>query len=373
MPIATRTVLCALLASLALGALAPAALAGGQAPDPRSPNPLVGQRWFVDHQQPAWRQWRAYRRKGQRHREALMWKIAREPKFRWFGRFNRPARKAVADYIQRAESRGEVPLIATLRHQGKRCNSHYRAGGAREDRRTRSWFRDFARAIGSHQAVIAFEPDSVGTIKCLARSRRKARYRVLRYGVEQFAKLPNATVYIEATASDWVGASKVARALRRIGIAKVRGFMLNSTHYDWTSSNIRYGLDVSRRVGGKHFIISTHFNGRGPVHYRRYINRRRHLYKTVNVHCHPLHRGLGPRPTTATANPKVDAYMWIGRPGFSGGSCNGGPLPVGTWWPARALSLARNATSWLGPPRGTRFGFKRGRYSLRAVAGDQLR
>jgi hypothetical protein len=65
--------------------------------------------------------------------------------------------------------------------------------------------------------------------------------------------------------------------------------------------------------------------------------------------------------------------MWVNRPGYSGGRCNGGPLPVGTWWPARALSLAANATSRLGPARGTRFGFPRGRFSLRDVAGDQLR
>ena len=144
------------------------------------------------------------------------------------------------------------------------CNRRYQGGGPREDARTRSWFRAFARGIGRSRVIIAFEPDSVGTIKCLARSRRKARSRLLRYGVDVLSKLPNATIYIEATASDWVPAARVARALRRIGVHKVRGFMLNTTHYDWTSRNIRYGLDVSRRVGGKPFVVSTHFNGRGP-------------------------------------------------------------------------------------------------------------
>jgi endoglucanase len=351
---------------------APSALAqDARGIDPASPNPLAGQRLFVDHQQPSWRQWRSYRKKGMKAREGLMWRIAREPKFRWFGRFNKPATKEVREYIRRAERAGEVPLIATLRHQGKACNARYTGGGAREDARTRRWFRSFAGAIGAHRVVIAFEPDSVGTIKCLARSRRKARLRLLRYGVEQFAKLPGATVYIEGTASDWVPARRTAKALRYIGIDKVRGFMLNVTHYDWTGRNIRYGLDVSRRVGGKHFLISTSFNGRGPVHYRRRSGRRN---LTINVFCHPLFRGLGPAPTTQTANPAVDAYMWIGRPGLSGGSCNGGPLPVGTWWPKRGLMFARYATSWLYPPRGTRFGFGRGKLSLRAAAGrDNLR
>ncbi len=93
-------------------------------------------------------------------------------------------------------------------------------------------------------------------------------------------------------------------------------------------------------TGGKPFIVNTSENGRGPVHYRSWIDRSRHLWRTINVWCHPLRRGLGIPPTTFTANPKVDAYMWINRPGYSGGSCNGGPLPIGSWWPERALMFA---------------------------------
>ena len=104
-----------------------------------------------------------------------------------------------------------------------------------------------------------------------------------------------------------------------------------------------------RRVGGKQFIINTSVNGRGPIHI--------HGGRTRNVWCNPPRRGLGPRPTTATGHPLVDAFMWIGRPGYSAGACNGGPLPVGTWWPERALMYARFATDWLSPPQGTNNGF----------------
>ena len=88
-------------------------------------------------------------------------------------------------------------------------------------------------------------------------------------------------------------------------------------------------------MGGKPFIVNTSYNGRGPIHYRRWINRSRHIWRTINVWCHPGLRGLGPPPTTATSNPLVDAYMYINRPGYSAGACNGGPLPIGTWWPER--------------------------------------
>ena len=77
------------------------------------------------------------------------------------------------------------------------------------------------------------------------------------------------------------------------------------------------------------------------------------------VNCHPKFRGLGPKPTTQTGN-------------YSRGACNGGPPKEGTFWLARALELAKFATERLGPAMGTEFGFPKGRFTLKQVAGDQL-
>jgi len=279
--------------------------------------------------------------------------------------------KKTRTYLDRAacQQPGSIPLMAVMRHQGKGCSKRYGGGGAAEDARSREWYRKFAEAVGSRRVIIAFEPDSLGTVDCLKRSRRKARLKLLRYGVDQLSQLPNATIYLEGGASDWEPARKTARQLRFIGIHKVRGFMLNVTHYAWTRDSIRHGRKISRMTGGKPFVISTAFNGRGPVHMKRRVGRRR---RTLNVWCHPLKRGLGPNPTTQTHTGKVDAYHWIGRPGYSGGACNGGPLPVGTFWSKRAMMFGRWATNWLGPRRGTRNGLYR-RYSPRALGfcGDR--
>jgi endoglucanase len=86
---------------------------------------------------------------------------------------------------------------------------------------------------------------------------------------------------------------------------------------DWTSNNIRFGLDVSRLTGGKHFVINTAENGRGPIHYRLPNGRR------INVWCNPGLRGLGIPPTNNTSHPMVDAYLWINRPGFGLGEATG--------------------------------------------------
>ena len=320
--------------------------------DPAAANPLRGLRWYVDPLEPAYRSYRSFRARRQRHRATLMWRVAREPRFRWFGRWDHPVRRRVRNYLRctAAVQPGAVPLMVVMRHQGKGCGG-YTGGGPAEDRRTRAWYRAFARAVGGTRVIIGFEPDSLGTVDCLARSRRLARLRLLRYGVKALAGLPRATIYLEAGASDWEPARRTAKQLRFIGIRRVRGFMLNATHHDWTRANVLHGLAISRRVGGKHFIVNTSFNGRGPIHI--------HGRRTRNVWCNPPNRGLGTEPTTSTGHPLVDAYMWINRPGYSAGGCNGGPMPVGSWWPERALMYARFRTDWLSPPRGTSNGFFR--------------
>ena len=355
----------------AAAVFAPSAAASPPASDaravsPAASNPLTGLPLFVDREKhESWMQLRAYLRRGEGSKAALMQKIATQPKFQWLGRWTDDPRGGVRRLIER--SGGATPLITVMRHQGKECRAGYTAGGAAEDARHRHWIDRLAHGIGGSRVVIAYEPDSLGTMECLAPHRRRARLDNLRYGVNVLSKLPNATIYLEGGASDWEPPAKTARKLRYIGIHKVRGFMLNVTHYDWTLNNIRYGLKVSRRVGGTPFIINTAYNGRGPVHYRQRIGGRR---RRINVWCHPLKRGLGIPPTTSTHHPKVDAYMWIGRPGFSSGGCNGGPSKAGAWWEERALMFARYATDWIRPPRGTRFGHSE-RYSLRQLGAPR--
>ncbi|MGH3995433.1 MAG: glycoside hydrolase family 6 protein, partial [Pseudonocardiaceae bacterium] len=180
-------------------ALAAPAGAGAQ-----SVNPLEGMKFFVDQESPSWQQWRSLSRSGQTAKADLVWKIAREPKALWLGRFTRPNFAVkVRRLIDRAAAEGAVPIFTVLRAQATACGPTYDGGGPAEDRRTRDWYDRLARVIGDARVVIAFEPDSLGTIDCLARSRRDDRISLLRHGVSALARLPNATVYLEAGASDW--------------------------------------------------------------------------------------------------------------------------------------------------------------------------
>ena len=105
-----------------------------------------------------------------------------------------------------------MPVLTVLRAESTECGPTYVAGGRREDRATRAWYHRLARAIGGDRVVIAFEPDSLGTINCLAGSRRDDRLRLLRYGVKAHAQscggrrigwfLPRALSYARL-ATDW--------------------------------------------------------------------------------------------------------------------------------------------------------------------------
>jgi endoglucanase len=342
-----KTFILLALAAFVFPAAASAADPGGASPS--DPNPLAGETFYNDPNSPSMASWRYLEHKGQHGKADLIWKIASQPKALWLGRFTRPNFAVkVRRLIDPARERGEVPIFTVLRAQATGCSPTYQGGGPAEDRRTMNWYDDLARVIGNDRVVIAFEPDSLGTIECHKKSRRDDRLRLLRYGVDRLAALPNATIYIEAGASDWQGATRMAPKLRAVGIAKVRGFMLNATHYDWTKSNIKYGLALSRLVGGKHFIINTAENGRGPIH-KRLPNGRR-----LTVWCNPPKRGLGPPPTTDTSNPMADAYLWINRPGYAQ-SCQGRPI---AWYLPRALSYAKYATAWEAPPPGTKDRFR---------------
>ena len=335
----------ALVLALSLPAAATAS-PGSQAIAPTDPNPLLGQTWWVDHQwSVSWLDALRLQRQGQTGQAALIRKIAEQPQFVWYGKWagaSSPARRLRKDLNRFTEQApGSVPLLVTMRLEGKKCGPGYPGGGARADATYRHWIRGFAAAVGERRAVIVFEPDALGTLECLARRRRGARLRTLAYGVGILSKLPNATVYLDAGASDWQGASRMARKLRAIGVSRVRGFALNATHQDWTSRNVACGTRLARILGGKHFVVNTSHNGNGPLHRRVWIDRASHLWRIENVWCNPPNSVLGSRPTTATGHPLVDAYLWIERPGYSNGPCNGGPTKVGAWWRAKALKMAR--------------------------------
>jgi endoglucanase len=304
---------------------------------PPAGNPLGGGAFFADYFQSL------------TGRTALAWSasypslaakvevIAREPNTQRFGAWNGldPA-YAVSTYLDRvaSEKPGTVPMISTYRLVYGHC------GHWSDPRLEQDAYHDFisglAQGIGAHPAVLFLEMDSLITVGCLSPQGVSVRMHELRDAISVLANDPHLVVYLDAGAADALPARRAASLLRRAGVAGIQGFFLNSTHFDWTSREIRYGQQISRLVGGKHFVVNTAENGQGPL-------RPRHVAREGNeVLCDPVGRGLGPLPTASTGYPKVDAFAWIANPGVSGGTCRAGAPPSGVFWPSLALELVRH-------------------------------
>ena len=302
----------------------------GLVPAPSGGNPLSGARFFVDHENAVSAAARAY---------PQLRVIADQPGTARFGAFSGPEVGAIVRaYLGRAarQEPGTVPLLATYRVVDGHCGNWTPTPG--DQAGYQSFVERFARGIGRYRAVLFLEMDSLITTGCLSPQGLTIRMKELHGAIDTLtARCPHLVIYLDAGAGDALAPGRAATLLRRAGVGQIQGFFLNSTHFDWTSREIAYGEKVSRLTGGKHFVINTGENGRGPL-----IPPDR-VHQGNEVLCNPPGRGLGPKPSTDTGSRNVDAFAWTSNPGESGGRCVPGAPATGAYWPAYGLMLIHNA------------------------------
>jgi endoglucanase len=277
-------------------------------------------------------------------REARMLdEIVDEPDVTRFGTWNgNYPGAAVRLFLQRVQQQepGAIPMLATYKLVDSHV-THPECGRWADPSRTQAeyheWITNLAEGIGAQPAVLFLEMDSLITVGCLSQEGLKIRLHELSEAIDVLQNDPHLVVYLDAGAADAVPATRIAHLLEEAGIAKIQGFFLNSTHFDWTSKEIKYGEEISRLTGGKHFVINTAENGQGPLVPK---NRARDGNEVL---CNPFGRGLGPKPTTDTGYRDLDAFAWIANPGVSGGVCGPGQPAGGVFSIPLALSLVKHA------------------------------
>lgn len=301
-----------------------------QAPVGRSA-PVKGSPFWVDPQSAAARQVRAYVAEGRTRDAALLRRISERPTALW-PLWNNPVadiRRAVRD----AAARKQTVVLVAYNIPHRDCGL-YSAGGAASPEAYRDWTDSFAEAIGDAPAVVVLEPDAVSHVVdgCTPVQHHQERYQLLTEAVDRIKRQPRTKVYLDAGNPAWIkDPGKLVEPLRRAGIAKADGFSLNVSNFQTTASVTAFGTELSALLGGAHFIVDTSRNGAGPL-----------PGKDAEAWCNPPGRALGTPPTAHTGDARVDAYLWIKRPGESDGTCRGGPA-AGAWWPEYALGLARRA------------------------------
>ena len=287
-------------------------------------NPISGAAFWIDPSSNAKliaNTWRATRPAD----AAQLDKIAAGSQAQWFGGWNANILADVSSAVSTAAASNATPILVAYNIPQRDCGG-LSAGGTTVDA-YRAWIAAFANGLAGRTAVVILEPDALTQTNCLSSADMTTRYSLLQYAV-QVLRAQGGVVYLDGGNSSWRSPSDQAARLTRANVAEADGFALNVSNFQYTSSSIAYGRAISALVGGKHFVIDTSRNGLGPT--------------ADNQWCNPPGRALGPASTTSTADPLVDAYLWIKAPGESDGSCNGAPA-AGLWWPDYALGLAQRS------------------------------
>lgn len=236
----------------------------------------------------------------------------------------------VGRYAAAAQAAGALPIFAVYAIPHRDCGS-FAAGGFGSAASYRQWIDSIAAGLAGMPAVFILEPDALAMADCLSPDQQQERFDLISYAVDTLTANPAAVVYVDGGHSRWISVDLLASRLNRVGVERARGFSLNTANFYTTEEQIGYGEAVSGLTNGAHYVIDTSRNGAGPIE-----------NDPLNW-CNPGGRALGAAPTTNTAGPHADAYLWVKRPGESDGACDPGEAHAGQFIHAYAVELVRNA------------------------------
>lgn len=233
---------------------------------------------------------------------------------------------AVASYVAAANAAGQIPQLIAYALPNRDCGGAS-AGGAANIGGYNTWMQNFAKGLGNRTAIVLLEPDSLALQTCLDATALTQRNNALAAAVRALkAANPQAKVYLDGGHSAWNPAADAARRLSAAGVSSADGFYTNVSNFRFTADEITFGKSVLAVLDNPrlHQVIDTARNGAGP---------------RGSEWCDPAGRRIGAAPTTNTAQPTVDAFLWAKPPGEADG-CRAG---AGTFVPDLAYELAGNA------------------------------
>jgi len=316
----------------------------GQAPaDPPSSARVLGEdvRFYVNPDGNAVQAVAAMRSAGKgRAARLLQRRIASQPTATWLTDDPDAVYSEARSLTEAAAATDTLPVLVAYNLPDRDCGL-YSSGGAGDIDSYLDWLGSLAAGIGRKPAVVVLEPDAIAQslAGCGSDGATDERYRMLAEAVDILKRQPHVRVYLDAGNSSWVkDLDALATALEASGVGAGDGFALNVSNFQTTKRSVAYGRELSQRLDGAHFVIDTSRNGAGPAPVAA---------SDPGAHtswCNPTGRRLGTRPTTDTALPLVDAFLWVKQPGDSDGECGGGP-PAGTWYPRYATHLLGGAPS----------------------------
>lgn len=288
-------------------------------------DPFEGIKWYADPDSPVQKQANDWR--GSRPGDAaLLDVVAKQQSVDWVvGAHTSFLEQYINQRLELFAHAGGTPILAIYNVPKLNCSD---GNGATSGAAYRAWIDRTASIIGQRKVILMVEPDAMTVTECLSGAALAERYALISYAVGVFKRNPNAGVYIDAGAGDRNTIDEIVPILQQGNIAQADGFFLNSTVYQYTSAEVAYGLKVSEKLGGKHFVVDTSRNGLGPG---------------KDGYCNSRGRALGLPPTTQTGTDVVDAFIWLKRVWESDDTCNRGDPGGGQFFFDYALGLVQRS------------------------------
>lgn len=268
----------------------------------------------------------------------LLLSVAQRPRMRWFGAWYADSfiYTAMRRYIQnvthgRSNVLVQMAIFRVVPWETRACPALPTAAQQRSYYR---WINAVARAIGRTHVAMVLQPDLPFAF-CVPHH-SLLPLNMVSYATRKFSSLPHTSVYLDSGAADWSPVYRSVWLLRHAGVRYARGFALNATHYDSTSSEVAYGAKIQNALSGwglrgKRFIVNTAQNGR-PFTHQWYIrhggtgrgyNDAAECRTVGQLHCVTLgvpptwHTSSAPGLTAqarSLARKFCDAFLWVGRP-----------------------------------------------------------
>lgn len=301
-------------------------------------NPLAGRPWGV-YEGNAEPSWKPYLAASGATKQALA-TIALAPKAKFFGAWipNSQIAQRVREYVDSATSADpdslvQLTLFRMVPWEGDAC---HRLPTKAERASYKQYVDIVAQTLGTTHAAVVLQPDGPD-LRCVPDG-SKVPAHLLRYAANTLAAQPHVSVYIEMGSSDWFSGrpDEAVQLLLQTGVAHVRGFALDTSHFDSVARQITFGHRIveglaAHGVHHKHFVIDTSDNGHaftGKWYHRTHpgspLGHAQPCDAAGQTHC----VALGIPPTTDVASPAwglsaarsataarlVDGYLWVSRP-----------------------------------------------------------
>jgi endoglucanase len=251
--------------------------------------------------------------------EALRY-IADQPTFVWLSRNWLGGDKAIEKRVRdlTRDAGDKVLQLLIYDTPGRDCGQ-YSKGGVQDLAAYQKVIQEVINGLGNHKAMIILEPDALGLSvrEDCDPSASEVAVKGIALAVEMLAPRNNIKVFLDASHADWLTVDQAVPLLKKAGIAKADGFVLNISNYVSTAKNKTFGQAISQQVGNKPFLIDSSRNGKGAW-----------SGGGSESWCNLPDRALGYRPDFVNGEGNHAGYVWAKKPGESDGVCRGG-LPAG--------------------------------------------